>query len=143
MYWTPEILFTVVASCDERIASIKEKIDFRIVKEQMLRLLCPTHTSPTPKDYESMKNLENNVALVKIEKLIYLTLSKLGNKIMLHLLLEKYASLMTLSYENSSNMVQLGCIDEIEHLDYCKNSLCQHKYIKTLCERGITADLSQ
>jgi hypothetical protein len=82
-----------------------------------------------------IKNCENNIRLVNVEKLMYYALEK-DNRVIFPRLLAKYDELMVVSYDLSGNMVNSGLVPENEHLDWCKASLKQREYIKTMCEFG-------
>ncbi len=116
------------ASCDERIASIQEKLDSWCVYGKELNLV----------DLETkyqIQNYENNIKLVQVEKLLYNALAK-DNRAIFPRLLSKYDELMGVSYELSGNMVITGLNPEGDHLEYCNQSLAQREYIRKLCLYG-------
>tara|TARA_R110000822_G_scaffold296052_1_gene418398 strand:+ start:298 stop:639 length:342 start_codon:yes stop_codon:yes gene_type:complete len=86
---------------------------------------------------DKIKKYENDMSLVKTEKMIYnaLTNSK-SNKKIYKILLSKYDELMELSYDISGNLVINGLVPEGEYLDYCKKSLPQREYIRDVCSFG-------
>tara|TARA_R110002126_G_scaffold41650_1_gene121216 strand:+ start:830 stop:1183 length:354 start_codon:yes stop_codon:yes gene_type:complete len=88
------------------------------------------------KNTEKIRNYENNIQLVKVEKLIYQTLGKGAKGAIFQKLFQKYSDLMASSYDISGNMVRLEGISEGEYLEYCKESLEQREYIQALCLYG-------
>jgi hypothetical protein len=90
------------------------------------------------KNAEKMKNYENNIQLIKVEKLIYQALTKSGNGAIFPKLFQKYSDLMGISYDISGNMVRLDGVEEQEYLEYCASSLKQRDYIKKVCFYGET-----
>ena len=86
---------------------------------------------------ERVKNLENCVKLVKVEKLIVTALNYPNSKRdIFKAFLKKYDDLMCLSYDISSNLVETGLILEAEYIDYCKSSLDQREFIRVMCSKG-------
>jgi hypothetical protein len=88
------------------------------------------------KNTEEIRNYENNIQLVKVEKLIYQTLGKGAKGAIFQKLFQKYSDLMASSYDISGNLVRLSGISEGEYLEYCKDSLQQRDYIQKLCLFG-------
>jgi len=88
------------------------------------------------KNAELMKNYENNIQLIKVERLIYQALAKSGNGAIFPKLFQKYSDLMGISYDISGNMVRLDGVEEQEYLEYCASSLKQREYIQKLCLYG-------
>ncbi len=124
-------------SCDERIAKVQAKIDAWNPYFTMMNLLLPNESTEKHRGrQDKIKNYENNINLIKVEKLIYQTLIKPNNNKLFPLLLQKYESYMTESYALGEEMVKVGEMEEGDYIKYSKESLDQHKYIKTLCSIG-------
>jgi len=123
-----------VTSCDERIASIQDKLLSWKVYGAVLKI---TNLDFDVKYIDKLKCYENNIALVKTEKLIYNALINTKSpKEIFPKLLSKYDDLMGLSYDISGNMVLTGMNAEGDHLEYCSLSLHQREFIKRLCIYG-------
>jgi hypothetical protein len=134
---------TYLANCDERIASLQKKIDDWSGYKAMMRLMESISNNEDKKVFaeaphlERVKNLENCVKLVKVEKLIVTALNNPNSKRdIFKAFLKKYDDLMCLSYDISSNLVDTGLILEGDHIDYCKSSLGQREFIRVMCSKG-------
>jgi len=146
MVFTPQQISMCIASCDERIASIQTKLDSWKVYGRVLGLVSSCYDKEEDKSVfkmedknaEKMKNYENNIQLIKVEKLIYQSLAKSGNGAIFPKLFQKYSDLMAVSYDISGNMVRLDGVEEQEYLEYCASSLNQRDYIKKICFYGET-----
>ena len=146
--FSKQVLDNMNASCDERIASLQEKLDnwkgYKGVMGLMENLFSnedDKNVFRNSKDMDMVKNLENNMKLVKTEKLIYTSLRNTNSKKeIFKILLAKYDELMGISYDISGNMVRNGIIVEGDHIDYCKNSLDQREYIRKMCCVGYGED---
>ena len=133
-----------LVSCDERIASCQARIDRWGPYHMMMKLMMDTYDTQedkdvfdNPKGMEQIANYENNMKLVKTEKLIYQALlNNKTNKAIFPLLLAKYDEYMIESYEMGEILTQKGISPEQEHIEFCKNSLTQRKYIKKCCDYG-------
>ncbi len=133
MPFTPQQISNCVASCDERIASIETKLNNWKVYGKVLGIVS---LEMEDKNAELMKNYENNIQLIKVERLIYQALAKSGNGAIFPKLFQKYSDLMGISYDISGNMVRLDGVEEQEYLEYCASSLKQREYIQKLCLYG-------
>jgi len=133
MPFNPQQISRGVACCDERIASIQSKLDSWKVYGRVLGLVS---LKMEDKNAEKMKNYENNIQLVKVEKLIYQSLAKSGNGAIFPKLFQKYSDLMAISYDISGNMVRLDGVEEQEYLEYCASSLKQREFIHMVCLLG-------
>lgn len=122
-----------IKSCDERISSIQEKLNEWIVYGKVLSIVS---FDLETKYQDKLKNYENNIKLIKTEKLIYNALMKSNNSELFPKLLARYDELMGVSYDLSGNMVITGLVVEGDYLDYCKQSLDQREYIRTICSIG-------
>ena len=134
---------TYLANCDERIASLQNKIDDWSGYKAMMRLMESISNNEDKKVFaeapnlEQVKNLENCVKLVKVEKLIVTALNNPNSKRdIFKAFLKKYDDLMCLSYDISGNLVETGLVLEGEYIDYCKSSLDQREFIRDMCSRG-------
>ena len=144
MVFTPQQISMCVASCDERIASIQTKLNSWKLYGKVLELASSCYDKEEEKEgfkmedknAENMKNYENNIQLIKVEKLIYQSLAKSGNGAIFPKLFQKYSDLMGISYDISGNMVRLDGVEEQEYLEYCASSLKQREYIQKLCLYG-------
>ena len=130
-----------IASCDERIASLQEKIDNWKGYKGVMGLMENLFSNEDDKnvfryapEMDNVRNDENSMKLVKTEKLIYTSLRNTNSKKeIFKILLAKYDELMGISYDISGYMVRNGIIVEGNHIDYCKSSLDQREYIRKIC----------
>lgn len=144
MTLTPQDISMFIANCDERIASIQSKLDSWNVYGKILGIASTLYEKEEEKNIfkiedknaEKIKNYENNIQLVKVEKMIYQTLGKGANGVIFQKLFQKYSDLMANSYDISGNMVLLGAEEEHAHLEYCTSSLKQREYIQKVCLYG-------
>ena len=121
-----------LSSCDRRIAAIQKRLDSWVVYGKVLSLV---DLEMETKHQDRLKNCENNIKLVQVEKLIYNALAK-NNRAIFPKLLSKYDELMEVSFDLSGKMVITGENQEGDHLEYCKASLGQRDYIRRLCLYG-------
>jgi hypothetical protein len=128
-----KVINECIKSCDERISSIQEKLNEWIVYGKVLSIVS---FDLETKYQDKLKNYENNIKLIKTEKLIYNALMKSNNSELFPKLLARYDELMGVSYDLSGNMVITGLVVEGDYLDYCKQSLDQREYIRTICSIG-------
>jgi len=144
MFATQQMTSQCVADCDKRIASLQTKINGWKMYSGVLSLASGLYDKEEDKSVfkmedkntEKIRNYENNIQLVKVEKLIYQTLGKGAKGVIFQKLFQKYSDLMASSYDISGNMVRLAGISEGEYLEYCKESLQQREYIQALCLYG-------
>lgn len=129
----PIVIAKCIASCDERIEDQERKLDGWKAYNKILDLV---NLEMAEKHKQIYKNYENNIKLVKVEKLIYQSFLKTNNKAIFPKLLAKYDELMGISYDISGNLVMTGMEKEGDHLDFCKLSLEQRKFIEMLCNYG-------
>ena len=133
-----------IASCDERIASVQSKLDNWEAYKGVMGLMANLYKLEEDKkvfseapQLDNVKSYENNIALIKTEKLLY---TALGNpktkKGLFKVILAKYDDLLGLSYDLAGNMVLNGIELEGTYLEYCKESLEQRDYIKKMCWVG-------
>ena len=147
--FSKQVLYKLIASCDERIASLQEKIDSWKGYKGVMGLMENLFSNEDDKNVfryspqmDNVKNYENNIKLVKTEKLIYTSLRNTNSKKeIFKILLAKYDELMGISYDISGNMVRNGIVVEGEHIDYCKSSLDQREYIRKICCLGYGEEL--
>jgi hypothetical protein len=144
MVFTPQQISMCVVSCDERIASIQDKLSDWKVYSTVLGLATTLYEKEEDKavfkmkdkNAEKMRNYENNIQLIKVEKLVYQTLGKGARGVVFSKLFQKYSDLMANSYDISGNMVRFDEMEEQEYLEYCASSLKQREYIQRLCLYG-------
>lgn len=130
----PEMIAKCLSSCDERIASVQDKLDSWKVYGKVLKLV---DLDMETKYEDKIKTYENNIKLIKTEKLIYNALANpKSSGAIFPKLLAKYDELVGISYDLSGNMVINGLNAEGDHLEYCNQSLAQREYIKKLCLYG-------
>ena len=121
-----------IQSCDERIESMNQ----RILQYKTTRMMVRLVISKDDTKYDLLiQNLEQDIKIVKTEKLIYQTFLK-KNKRMFQLLLEKYRENMIESFDISGNLVKAGTIKEEEYRQYTFESKKQQEYIKLICKFG-------
>jgi hypothetical protein len=146
--FSKQVLDNMNASCDERIASLQEKLDNWKAYKGVMGLMENLFSNEDDKNVfryspqmDNVKNYENNIKLVKTEKLIYTSLRNTNSKKeIFKMFLAKYDELLSNSYDISGNMVRNGIIVEGDHIDYCKNSLDQREYIRKICCVGYGED---
>ena len=132
--FTPETIAKCIASCDERISSVQDKLSSWRVYGKVLNLV---DLEMETKYEEKIQNYENNIKLIQTEKLLYNALANpKSQKAIFPKLLAKYDELMGVSFDLSGNMVITGLNAEGDHLEYCNQSLAQREYIKKLCYYG-------
>lgn len=130
--------------CDRRIAQAESQIVAwdrnEYVLSQMERL---AHTKEEEGLCDKLRpelavkqNWENNLKLIRVEKLIYTSLTHYGNNALFPRLLAKYDELMRESYELVGDRVQDGLKEQL-YLHYCSKSLKQREYIKAMCDYGM------
>ena len=136
--FTPQHISKMTENCDERISSVQSKLDKFNVYGKILSLAGSSFKKEIDKDkyVERMKNYENNIKLIKVEKLVYITLGIGATGIIFQKLFQKYNDLIAESYDFSGEMVRLDGIKEQEYLEYVKESLKQREYIQKLCIYG-------
>ena len=134
MIYTKEIITNYINNCDDRINSIKNKIDnlkLNIQVKSMIGL-----TTPYIKELEKdIDNYNNNIKIINVEKLIYKAFDK-KSSIIFPKLLSKYNELLNQSIENLKDMVSYNTDKESYYLEYCKEMVEQREYIKKLCLYG-------
>lgn len=122
-----------IASCDERIEIQENKLGAWKNYNKILDLV---NMEMDNKHKQICQNYENNIKLIKVEKMVYQNLLKTNNKAIFSKLLAKYDELMGVSYDISGNLVMLGSEKEGDHLQFCKDSLEQRKFLEILCNYG-------
>ena len=140
MVFTTEMLLSCISSCEERIISIQSRIDSLKVFTNILSLVTDSCEKKVRYNCnrEEIKNYENNIKLINVEKLIYKALGNKDNSKLFPKLFQKYSELMTESYDMSGNMVKIGAIQEQEYLEFCSQSLAQRDYVRKMCFYGET-----
>tara|TARA_R110002126_G_scaffold51816_1_gene141501 strand:- start:100 stop:549 length:450 start_codon:yes stop_codon:yes gene_type:complete len=139
--FSKQVLDKLIASCDERIASLQEKLDSWKGYKGVMEMCENLYSNEDDKNVfryspkmDNVRNDENSMKLVKTEKLIYTSLRNTNSKKeIFKILLAKYDELMGISYDISGNMVRNGIVVESKHIDYCKSSLDQREYIRKIC----------
>jgi len=135
--FSAENILPCIACCDKRIASVQDKLNSWKTYKIVLGLASDCFKEEESKYFDKIKNYENNIKLIQIEKLLYNSLANPNSKSELFKkILEKYDELMSISYDLSGNMVINGLHAEGDHLEYCSNSLSQREYIRKLCSYG-------
>lgn len=129
----PIVIAKCIASCDERIGEQERKL---LGWKNYNKILDLVNLEMAEKHKQIYQNYENNIKLIKVEKLIYQSLLKTNNQAIFPKLLAKYDELMGVSYDISGNLVMTGMEQEASHIDFCKISLEQRKYIEVLCNYG-------
>jgi hypothetical protein len=131
-----------IISCDERLAEAQKTLDrIRTLHKEFIKTenieveRIPSGTFDD--DNIRIKDIENDIKLFKIEKMIYTALKNTKSvRAIYKKLQDKYAEAMVESIELSSQMVSLGVVGEGEHLDFCNRTKIQKKYIDRLCQYG-------
>jgi len=130
--------------CDERLDNIKSKIMkynfiLSLGKNDILSLVM--NEGMNEDDFikqiqETIKNYENNLKMINIEKMVYEALTKTNNSNLFPKLLAKYDELTTLSYDLAGDLIYLEGIKEGDYLDYCIDSLKTRHFVKEMCDYG-------
>ena len=129
-----EMIAKCLASCDERINSIQDKLSSWIVYGKVLAI---GNLEMETKYQNTIQNSQNNIKLIQVEKMLYKALANKNTQRQLFpKLLSKYDDLMGISYDLSGNMVITGLVPEGDYLEYCNQSLAQREYIKKMCLYG-------
>lgn len=144
MALTMEQVLVCLKDCDERIARLTDGLRRIEIKEFIfLKMLRMAQSEEEHKICDTLKNdsllklnAENGIKLIKVEKMIYSALTKVGNNDIFPRLLAKYDELMRESYELGNDRVQEG-LKEDSYLKYCADSLGQRDYIKAMCDYGM------
>ena len=137
-----------IASCDERIASVQSKLDNWKPYAGVMGLMAKLYDKDEDKkvfsespQLDKVKNYENNIKLIKVEKMMWNAFKNNGKKEIFKHILTKYDELMNVSYDISGNMVMNGVQPEGEYIDYCKESLEQREFIRKMCCVGYRGHL--
>ena len=137
-----------IASCDERIASVQSKLDKWKPYAGVMGLMEKLYDKDEDKkvfsespQLDKVKNYENNIKLIKVEKMMWNAFKNNGKKEIFKHILTKYDELMMVSYDISGNMVMNGVQPEGEYIDYCKESLEQREFIRKMCCVGYRGHL--
>lgn len=80
--------------------------------------------------------IENVIRLYKIEKQIYVALTKSQNSMLFSLIIKKIDQLFTENYELLQELVQMGERKEEDYLHFCEASLETRNFLKDMCEAG-------
>jgi hypothetical protein len=143
-----EKLNECIASCDERIASVQSKLDNWKPYAGVMGLMAEIYDKDEDKkvftespQLDNVKNYENDIKLIKVEKMMWNAFKNNGKKEIFKHILAKYGELMIVSYDISGNMVMNGIAPEGEYLDYCKQSLEQREFIRKMCCVGYRGHL--
>ena len=135
----------IVSNCDERIAKIQKRLDQWKVYNSVLEIAKMAYKTNEDREIFDLKlqeqtrqeNDKNNIALIRVERLIYTSLKNNADKAIYPKLLAKYDELIGLSYDMSGNLVLMNVNKETEYLDFCRDSLEQREYIKKICDAGV------
>jgi hypothetical protein len=127
-------------SCDERIATAQRTIDELTLRKKIIMIGLLGREIPSGSFDNAdirIKNKENTIKLIKMEKMIYTSIKNPKSvRAIYKKLQDKYAEMMVESMELSTQMVSMGVVDEGEHLEFCNGSTHQKKYIDTMCSYG-------
>jgi len=123
-------------NCDERIASLKKKMDAYEAKASLSKmlgaLLAPKLGEHSAGWAKKVENLKVGVKMVQIEKMIYKAHEQ-QRKATLPLLFEKYDAQLAQHLEFSQEEVNLEMMEQGSYLEMCRHSLTQRDYIKKMC----------
>ena len=131
----------------EKFERIMEETDERIESAEMKIMSCQVNImiGMGQNDDKRMfsnrmkiKGYKNQIEIVRVEKLIYqsLYINNNNNSRLFPLLLSKYSTLLTDDLELGRELVNCDAVDMNTYMEYCKESLKQHEYIKKLCKFG-------
>lgn len=120
--------------CDKRIKTIEEEIRFRELKCTITRLGLPPYHASTEehnktqneKSWNQLKNYQNNLRLVKIEKMIYEAREQ-QRTATLPLLFKKYSEAIDLSLKLGKKVATGG-----EYETFAQEAIIQRDYIKQI-----------
>ncbi len=110
-------LSKIIAECDEKIKWIQNSIVDRSLSDK--------------------KFGENAIKSIQIEKLMYVSLTKVGNNALFPKLLAKYDELVMESYQIVDDRVQEGNSEEGYYLRLCEMSLKKREHLKQVCDCGM------
>ncbi len=140
-----EMMTRAVNSCDERIANAQSEI---AESKQIIRLRgiirdefeddgVAVDSSIDTKHGLRIKNRENDIKLLKIEKMLYIAVNKPNTpKALFNIYCEKYAEVLTESIEWAESMVKTGIVEENEYLEMCNVGKRQKSHIDRVCDMG-------
>lgn len=145
MAFDMEAVMVCLENCDKRIAKAQSEIlAWEKNTNVLLRMEQFANTEHELSICEKLRpelsikrNWENNLKLIRVEKLIYISLTQSGNNALFPRLLARYDELMRESYDLVSDRVQEGLQEDL-YLKYCKLTLGQRDYIKAMCDYGMT-----
>lgn len=145
MAFDMEAVMVCLENCDKRIAKAQSEIlAWEKNENVLLRMEQFANTEHEFSICEKLRpelsikrNWENNLKLIRVEKLIYISLTQSGNNALFPRLLARYDELMRESYDLVSDRVQEGLQEDL-YLKYCKLTLGQRDYIKAMCDYGMT-----
>ena len=130
----------LIASCDERIASVQAQLDTWKPYEMMMGLMEHIHDKEEDKKVfseaphrEETKNNENNIKLISVEKMMWNAMKNNSRREIFKHILAKYDELLLVSYDLSGNMVVNEILQEGKYLSFCKESLEQREFIRKMC----------
>ena len=83
-----------------------------------------------------LEMFEKQLILLKLEKQMYNAYNKKNNTEIFSKLQTKYTANISTTLELMEKMVENGDIPEGDYLDYAKDSVPQHNFIKKMCEIG-------
>ena len=83
-----------------------------------------------------LEMFETQLILLKLEKQMYNAYNKKNNTEIFSKLQTKYTANISTTLELMEKMVENGDIPEGDYLDYAKDSVPQHNFIKKMCEVG-------
>ena len=112
--------------CDERIKTIQEDIKFHECKCLLTRLM-GNQRAENEKSWNRLKNCENNLRLVKMEKMIY-EAHEQQRTATLPLLFKKYSESVDMSLTLGKKVAT-----EEEYQQLCSGAETQRDYIKIMC----------
>jgi hypothetical protein len=125
------ITIRAITNCDERTASLQGKIDALIPMMKFAKLMGVSSYD------DRLANYQTQIKLIKTEKLIYQSIMNANSRQEIFpKLLAKYDELMEESQYLISKMVRSGLEKEEDYLEYCKSTMGQRSYIKTMCDEG-------
>ena len=115
------LIAQALVDCDNRIDHLSNSLNSLEVLCKLEHIMKNADGPLNLDENINILNCKTKIKIIKIEKLIYQ--SEIKSKEVFDKLLEKYDTLLNLSYQYSEDLVKNGYMNESEHIDYCKDSL--------------------
>jgi hypothetical protein len=132
MFQNEKMLRASVSNCNERLTQMNKSAELHEPWKNRLRF--NFDSDGLDQLNLCIKNYENAVKIVKVEKMVYEAILNKTNKRIFPILLSKYDELMTHHFDINSDMVNAGGLDTQSYYDDCKTSMQTREMLKVFCE---------